>query len=36
MTEVDDPAFAHAFFDIWLGRGTRAPSLRRSLLGEAR
>lgn len=35
-TEVNDPVFAHAFFDIWLSPGTRAPSLRRSLLGETR
>ena len=35
-TEVDDPAFAHAFFDIWLAPGTRAPALRRHLLGESR
>lgn len=35
-TEVNDPAFAHAFFDIWLAPGTRAPSLRRHLLGESR
>ena len=36
MTEVDDPAFARAFFDIWLAPGTRAPSLRRDLLGGSR
>lgn len=35
-TEVDDPAFARAFFDIWLAPGTRATSLRRRLLGEPR
>jgi hypothetical protein len=35
-TEVNDPAFARAFFDIWLAPGTRAPSLRRHLLGESR
>ena len=35
-TEVDDPAFARAFFDIWLAPGTRAPALRRRLLGESR
>nr|WP_316676110.1 chalcone isomerase family protein [Ralstonia chuxiongensis] len=35
-TEVDDPAFARAFFDIWLAPGTRAPSLRRHLLGKSR
>lgn len=35
-TEVDDPVFARAFFDIWLAPGTRAPSLRRQLLGKSR
>lgn len=35
-TEVDDTAFARAFFDIWLAPGTRAPALRRHLLGESR
>ena len=35
-TEVNDPAFARAFFDIWLAPGTRAPSLRRHLLGKSR
>jgi hypothetical protein len=34
-TEVDDPAFARAFFDIWLAPGTRAPALRHHLLGES-
>ena len=33
--EVDDPAFARAFFDIWLAPGTRAPALRHHLLGES-
>lgn len=33
--EFDDPAFARAFFGIWLDPSTRAPSLRRQLLGEA-
>ncbi|AKJ67277.1 hypothetical protein PATSB16_09370 [Pandoraea thiooxydans] len=32
---VDDPAFAKRFFGIWLDRGTRAPDLRRQLLGRA-
>lgn len=31
---IDDPAFAHAFFDIWLDPATRAKTLRRRLLGE--
>ncbi|HXZ09581.1 MAG TPA: chalcone isomerase family protein [Paraburkholderia sp.] len=33
--EFDDPAFARAFFGIWLDPSTRAPGLRRALLGEA-
>ena len=33
--EFDDPAFARAFFGIWLDPSTRAPSLRKRLLGEA-
>jgi hypothetical protein len=33
--EFDDPAFARAFFGIWLDPSTRAPSLRKHLLGEA-
>ncbi|WP_126242834.1 chalcone isomerase family protein [Burkholderia gladioli] len=32
---VDDPVFAKAFFSIWLDPRTRAPALRRKLLGEA-
>lgn len=32
---VDDPAFARAFFGIWLDRETRAPGLRASLLGNS-
>jgi Chalcone isomerase-like len=32
---IDDPAFARAFFAIWLDPATTAPALRRSLLGEA-
>lgn len=31
--DVQDSAFAEAFFDIWLDPRTRAPSLRRQLLG---
>ncbi|QOT78727.1 chalcone isomerase family protein [Cupriavidus basilensis] len=34
-TEIDDPAFAQAFFSIWLDPATRAPALRRRLLGLA-
>ncbi|WP_323122286.1 chalcone isomerase family protein [Burkholderia alba] len=34
--EVDDPAFARAFFGIWLDPRTRAKTLRRQLLGDAR
>lgn len=30
---VDDPAFAHAFFSIWLSERTSAPALRDRLLG---
>lgn len=33
-TQVDDPQFARAFFDIWLHADTRASSLRRKLLGQ--
>ncbi|VWC78443.1 hypothetical protein BLA18112_02471 [Burkholderia lata] len=31
--DVADPAFAHAFFSIWLDPRTRAPALRSKLLG---
>lgn len=31
--DVRDPAFAQAFFGIWLDSRTRAPSLRKQLLG---
>lgn len=31
--EIDDPAFARAFFDIWLSPSTRAGVLRERLLG---
>ena len=34
--EIDDPVFARAFFDIWLNPATRAPALRRDLLGLAK
>jgi hypothetical protein len=33
--EVDDPAFAQAFFRIWLDPDTRAASLRKNLLGQS-
>ncbi|QQC65349.1 chalcone isomerase family protein [Paraburkholderia ginsengisoli] len=33
--EFDDPVFARAFFGIWLDPATRAPDLRRQLLGIA-
>ena len=33
--EFDDPTFARAFFGIWLDPSTRAPTLRRQLLGTA-
>ncbi|WP_174978129.1 chalcone isomerase family protein [Pandoraea eparura] len=33
--DVRDLAFARAFFGIWLDPNTRAPSLRRHLLGES-
>ncbi|MEZ0604667.1 chalcone isomerase family protein [Paraburkholderia sp. IW21] len=33
--EFDDPAFARAFFGIWLDPSTRAPTLRKELLGTA-
>jgi hypothetical protein len=32
--EIDDPASARAFFDIWLAASTRAPRLRIQLLGS--
>ncbi|WP_416052568.1 chalcone isomerase family protein [Cupriavidus basilensis] len=35
-TEIDDPAFAQAFFSIWLDPATRAPALRQRLLGLVR
>lgn len=33
--EFDDTAFARAFFGIWLDPSTRAPNLRKQLLGTA-
>ena len=33
---IDDPAFAPAFFGIWLSESTSQPALRRALLGAAR
>lgn len=33
--EVADPAFARAFFAIWLDSRTRVPALRSRLLGQA-
>lgn len=33
---IDDETFARSFFDIWLSPNTRAPSLRKALLGEAK
>lgn len=33
--EFDDPEFARAFFGIWLDPSTRAPTLRKQLLGLA-
>ena len=35
LAEVDDPAFARAFFAIWLDPGTSAASLRMALLMNA-
>jgi hypothetical protein len=35
LGSVDDPAFARAFFAIWLDSRTRAPQLRESLLKGA-
>lgn len=34
--EVNDPAFARAFFDIWLDPRTRNPQLREQLMGVAK
>jgi hypothetical protein len=34
--EIDDPAFARAFFSIWLDPRTRAGDLRAALLGQKR
>jgi hypothetical protein len=35
LGSIDDPAFAQAFFAIWLDQRTRAPQLRESLLKGA-
>ena len=35
LAALPDPALARAFFGIWLDPNTRAPALRRQLLGEA-
>ena len=35
LGSIDDPAFARAFFAIWLDERTRAPQLRESLLKGA-
>lgn len=35
LREIDDPALASAFFDIWLDPRSRDPDLRRQLLGIA-
>lgn len=32
--QIDDPAFAHAFFAIWLDERTREPGLRARLTGQ--
>jgi hypothetical protein len=34
LGEIDDPALARAFFDIWLDPATRDKGLRRRLLGQ--
>ncbi|MDP5238155.1 chalcone isomerase family protein [Uliginosibacterium sp. 31-16] len=36
LGEVNEPAFATAFFGIWLDARTREPTLRLQLLGQAR
>jgi hypothetical protein len=33
--EIDDPAFAQAFFAIWLDERTREPAMRKRLLGQS-
>lgn len=35
LGQIDDEAFADAFFNIWLHPSTRAPELRAKLLGAA-
>lgn len=32
---IDDPAFADAFFEIWLGNASESPTLRRQLTGQS-
>jgi hypothetical protein len=34
LGQITDPAFAQAFFDIWLGQATRDRELRSQLLGQ--
>lgn len=36
LGDIAEPAFARAFFAIWLDPGTRLPTLRAALLGAAR
>ncbi|MBS1207890.1 MAG: hypothetical protein H6R19_288 [Proteobacteria bacterium] len=36
LGEVNDPAFASAFFGIWLDPRTREPALRKQLLGQVK
>ncbi|SMC26155.1 Chalcone isomerase-like [Andreprevotia lacus DSM 23236] len=36
LADIADPAFARAFFAIWLDEKTRDPALRRRLLGEGK
>ena len=35
LGQIDDEAFAEAFFDIWLNPATRVPDLRARLLGTS-
>jgi len=35
IADINDPALAKAFFDIWLNEKSRDPVLRRQLLGQA-
>lgn len=34
LKEINDAEFARAFFSIWLDERTRAPRLRKQLLGQ--